>query len=486
MKYISLIILIIILAILGAVSYRSVKSGTSAVEGKTFIIELKDDGFYPKEVKIKKNDTIQFINKASRSVWPASDLHPSHDIYPEFDPKKPIAPGGSFRFNFQKVGTWYFHDHLRPNLKGLVIVEDQVGSLDLDQLRKKCPEGKSNINSKCLEEEVRKQIREGRVKEAFDLVATYYVNAPAGSRICHGLAHIIGEETYHLFAKGVDFDISPKSAYCAYGFYHGFMERLVQETKDLKQASTFCAKVDQKLAKYAADAQLQCYHGIGHGTATSHDPAVLGDEWAILTPALKLCEKVSSDYDQLYRCASGAFNAIALYYVSGEYNLPLNQNDPLRLCRQQEDRHKESCYGNMNVLLTWLFKGDLVKAAPFVEQITEDKYAVPAIRYLSAIMAIDNLDKTDNMVRICRTLRESLRAPCVVGIGHGIIEHGKPGIEYIEALNFCRSEILTEEERLECYNQAFGFFSSIYPKEKTIEICASVKDYNIDYCKRNL
>lgn len=362
---------------------------------------------------------------------------------------------------------------IKPSIKGLT----------LDELIKKCPQG-TDPDTTCLEEETRKMVREGRVIEAFDLIEARYKAAAGGSASCHALTHIIGEETYSLFAKEVDFDVSPKSAYCAYGFYHGFMERLVSKTKDLRQASEFCAMVDQKLASIAADTQLQCYHGIGHGTATAHDPRVEGDEWAILTPALKLCERVSETADQLYRCTSGAFNAIALYYMDGEYNLPLNKNDPLRLCREQEDRFKDSCYGNMNTLLSWMFNDDLAKSAPFIEEIPEDNYAISAINYLSAIIASRNVDKTDRLVNLCRSLQKRLRLSCVVGIVHGIIEHGKPGIEYIEALKFCKSPTLNEDERIACFDQAVGFFYSIYPKEKVAEICTGIEQRYSDHCKK--
>lgn len=95
---------------------------TSFFGGKTYTVTYTNEGFVPKEVSIKKGDTIQFLNGTSQDFWPASDLHPTHELLPEFDPKKPINAGSSWSFTFKKRGDWRYHDHLRPTFRGLVKV----------------------------------------------------------------------------------------------------------------------------------------------------------------------------------------------------------------------------------------------------------------------------------------------------------------------------------------------------------------------------
>jgi len=53
---------------------------------------------------------------------PASDLHLTHGIYPEFDPQEPIDPKNSWSFQFLKFGKWKFHDHLNPYYRGIINV----------------------------------------------------------------------------------------------------------------------------------------------------------------------------------------------------------------------------------------------------------------------------------------------------------------------------------------------------------------------------
>ncbi len=86
-------------------------------------IHINDSGYVPDRISIKAGEGIFFINNTAQERWPASNIHPAHDIYPEFDPKKPILPGESWSFVFDKKGIWRFHDHLRTSLSGVVIVE---------------------------------------------------------------------------------------------------------------------------------------------------------------------------------------------------------------------------------------------------------------------------------------------------------------------------------------------------------------------------
>jgi len=95
-----------------------------------------DDKYVPMEVTIKQGETITFINKGKNDHWPASNIHPTHTIYPGSDIRKcgtieeknifdacsGIKPGASYSFKFDQIGSWRFHDHLYPELHGTIIV----------------------------------------------------------------------------------------------------------------------------------------------------------------------------------------------------------------------------------------------------------------------------------------------------------------------------------------------------------------------------
>lgn len=94
-------------------------------------IFMNKDGLTPSQIIVKKGQSVEFVNNspqtcmagdAACNVWPASDPEPSHSNYPEFDPKKPIPPGKSWIFVFNKAGFWGFHDHLWPKNRGVIRV----------------------------------------------------------------------------------------------------------------------------------------------------------------------------------------------------------------------------------------------------------------------------------------------------------------------------------------------------------------------------
>lgn len=88
-------------------------------------ITFANGGYEPKEVSIKVGEKVTFVNGSEAEyMWPASNLHPTHELYPEFDPREPIGPGDSWSFVFEKRGMWGFHDHLFSNRRGTVNVEE--------------------------------------------------------------------------------------------------------------------------------------------------------------------------------------------------------------------------------------------------------------------------------------------------------------------------------------------------------------------------
>ena len=79
-------------------------------------------GYQPTELTINLGDTVRFINNSSDYHWPASDLHPTHGVYPDFDPRRPITTDEVWEFSFDKTGEWKYHDHLRANKTGTISV----------------------------------------------------------------------------------------------------------------------------------------------------------------------------------------------------------------------------------------------------------------------------------------------------------------------------------------------------------------------------
>ena len=95
------------------------------------VIEITANGFTPNELTIKKGEQATWINKNTQKHWPASAVHPSHTTYPEtggcigskFDACKELNPEETWTFTFDHEGSWNYHDHLNPALRGTINVE---------------------------------------------------------------------------------------------------------------------------------------------------------------------------------------------------------------------------------------------------------------------------------------------------------------------------------------------------------------------------
>src|SRR5258708_44997 len=90
--------------------------------GKLYEVVETENGFVPAEIAIRAGDRVRFTTTANHFFWPASNPHPTHTDYPEFDPQQAIAAKDAWTFTFTKVGKWGYHDHLAPINTGTIIV----------------------------------------------------------------------------------------------------------------------------------------------------------------------------------------------------------------------------------------------------------------------------------------------------------------------------------------------------------------------------
>lgn len=89
----------------------------------TVTIDMRKNLFDPAKLTVKEGTRVCFANHDTEARWPASNIHPTHDIFPEFDPQRPVRSGDTWCFTFEKAGIWQMHDHLFPELVGTITVE---------------------------------------------------------------------------------------------------------------------------------------------------------------------------------------------------------------------------------------------------------------------------------------------------------------------------------------------------------------------------
>ena len=124
-KVILILIILSLILVAGCAPYKQEGSQVE-IDGITApnTIEITSSGFNPPELTINAGETVTFINKDTEPHWPASAMHPTHLLYPEtggcigskFDACKELAQGETFSFAFNEIGTWKYHDHLKPGV----------------------------------------------------------------------------------------------------------------------------------------------------------------------------------------------------------------------------------------------------------------------------------------------------------------------------------------------------------------------------------
>ncbi|MBY0111047.1 cupredoxin domain-containing protein [Patescibacteria group bacterium] len=441
-------------------------------------IVLKDDGFHPRVLTVSVGDTVTFTNARDKYFWPASDFHPTHALYPEFDAKEPLAPGQSYAITFTEPGTYPFHDHLAAFYFGIVQVQDADGRVVDDCMEK-------GGQFQCWQNKLFLTLATEGIDRTYEEVATLYEEDPAFSGSCHYAAHNIGLASYQFYQKDTDFILSPRATACAAGFYHGFMEGYIGATGDIEGAAEVCDTIGARIGEEAPDARLQCYHGIGHGAVESAvaTSGSFGSQQSFVDAALSSCEEVADGEQELYRCVSGVFNGIANFYIIGAYGLSV-KDDPLLLCANQPEVYKEACYGNMNSVVYYEARGEFTPAVEEVFSIPDVTERPKALEYLLLLFALNHIqdESLAPLIQECQALPDSYVASCLGGLVRGLLEHGIPGKEYEKALNLCRESTLTAAERDACYAIVLTGADGWYGAEKVKEICASVPVQEQAYC----
>jgi uncharacterized protein YxeA len=362
---------------------------------------------------------------------------------------------------------------------------DVFWTIQLNKESQKCTEESNQV---CWVNLVLSVFHKRGLEYSLNFVSSAYQRDPSFSKVCHDVGHLLGKETYKLFDEGKEFQISSNASFCSYGFYHGFMESMVSSEEDLKKARQFCLYVDSQISKITPDATLQCFHGIGHGWVNIHeDKSLWGNDLGIIKKGLILCERVSENDSELSRCATGVFNGVSVFYSTEESGLKIKKDDPLWICKAQENKYQDPCFISMNTVLMALNDGDLKVASKYLEDIPDDIVASHAMINLAIPFGLRRYDDKDHRdsVGICRSLQERLVVPCLQGYAFAFLEHGEPGKEYVRSLDFCKENDLTETEENKCLGYIYAYLAQWYAQDKAVEICNNEGGYQ-QYCHEQL
>ncbi|MBA3733153.1 hypothetical protein H0W91_02125 [Patescibacteria group bacterium] len=435
---------------------------------------------------INIGDTVTFSTNRDVSFWPASDPHPSHSIYSEFDSKEPISPKNTWSFTFEKSGIWHFHDHTNPYFNGTINVLDKNGVVQY-----KCD---TNNKEKCWDDYLSLAVNTGGPKGGLDALSYLMKNDPSFvDQGCHAYAHRVGEKSleYYLSSKKdiSQWDFPIESTYCGYGFLHGVFEHYFRIKPSF--VSEICSELDKKFSSEIPRIRLNCFHGAGHGFI--QDPpeeSLWGNVQGIISPALEKCSKVSpgNNNDEITECNEGVFNIIAGWMMSGSYSISkFDENDPFELCRNQTSwPYQKACYYELSLKVNFFGHDNIPELAKrYANKIADNEIAGMVLHSIVASVVQDTVDKNDftDYLLQCRELQERLHKDCLAAIVGGLMAHGVPQQEYVKPLKLCSSEKMNMTEKEYCFSQLGAVIKKTYDKGKVSEICLLYPDSYKKYCQ---
>ncbi len=455
------------------------------------IVVLDEVGFNPSEITILPGQRVTFQTTRGKIFWPASDPHPTHDILSNFDPQLPIESNASWTFTFDEVGSFKYHDHLAPSYRGLVhVVVDttekivEIVGIDINNCNSLTDKEKA---WPCWDGFIREAVKSNGTAYVMNLLPKLVTN-PTFAAQCHSFAHTIGNLAYLEFKNNKELDISTNMNYCGFAFYHGFMEGLFERGGNIQEARDLCEYVEKKANNSLGATIGACFHGIGHGVVDGSNKKDWGNAQALVDPGLKLCDKVAVDGEEHNRCYSGAFNSLSIAYRSSLWGLVANPNDPLEICRKQEEKYKLSCYSDMAVVVMGVTGDDFVKAVPFAERIVEDKYAIEEIRNLAGLKISVSFAEEKagfiSYIAICQSVQPRLVLACIQGFGSGLVEFHIPGNNYDKPITFCSHTSLSEEEKFACFKDVLFLIKASVKPDEFKTVCQEVDSkYHFYFCK---
>lgn len=327
--------------------------------GSPVVVYTGDGGFVPNRLDVAPGTEVVFVNESERFFWPASNIHPTHAILPEFDAFRPIPPGETYAFTFENRGFWRFHNHLEPEQGGLIVVlGGEAGprsSAPLDMtLADRTFEPLGSVPAQEIVELFADDALLIQFMKRYGPEQTVRLLSEGEAHVpgdCHQRAHVLGRAAFEEFGAAA-FALSGHE--CQAGSFHGATEALfaIRGTANLEQdVATICGGASNAFVRH------QCIHGVGHGlmawtTYEIHD-------------ALDLCDRMPTPLDQA-SCHSGVFmeNVVGgLSGAMGHTTQYLRNDDPHFPCDVVAERYVPACYFFQTSHMLVVFERDFSKVA---------------------------------------------------------------------------------------------------------------------------
>lgn len=356
---------------------------------------------------------------------------------------------------------------------------------------------KAEEQTECIFRVLGRELRVEGVEAVFASFTHAYEMFPAFvSAGCHRQVHRLGDMVYYGLYVGREdleaIDFPEETTACGYGFYHGFMEHLIQDYPRPDFVTQTCEYLSKRLSGQMRDIQMTCYHGSGHGFTLAQSektPAHLwGDLRAFTDVPVRQCDALpkatASDIEQ---CKEGVFNVIVDWMAINQYGFKYDSKRPFTVCDSVALSSRKACYYEMAQKLDNASGRDPLRMEQIVNQISDTDLRLMAFQVGIAglVQNIIVQHGEEDIITQCATLNESMRKACTQSVVHGLFEHGTPQEEYQRPLEMCAlPSIQNTGDQSFCYATTAGYLKRFYTPERSLELCKKFPDDFREACEK--
>lgn len=323
--------------------------------------------------------------------------------------------------------------------------------------------------------------------EAYD---RFYSFASSG---CHRYAHRVGDLAYyHDYLANPDLaamEFPQETTSCGYGFYHGFLEHLIQDHPTAAFVGQTCEYLRARLSEQMQDIGTTCYHGSGHGFTLAEAERVPREQWgdidAFTAEPLASCEKLSANAREIEDCKEGVFNVVIDWMAEKQYGFEYDVAQPFETCDALSENNVKACYYEMAQKLDGVSDRDPVRMVEILRDAREE-YVLLAFRVgIAGIIqqtVADNEPYESTLAR-CATLEQRFFQACVESIVAGLFEHGVPQEEYKKPLQVCEEDVVVRGSAQDvCYRTLAQRLKRFYEPARLRELCVLIPQQDRAHC----
>lgn len=337
----------------------------------------------------------------------------------------------------------------------------------------------------CIFTYIDPAIEKGDLEGAFALFSTAYEDFVSFSGTgCHSHAHRVGDTAYYRYyilgERNIDaMDFPQEATACGYGFFHGFLEHLIQDHPDPEFAMQVCGMLTEKLQETMSNIRTICYHGTGHGYTLANAESIPKSEWGNLLrftedPVAECGKMDQATESEREDCRQGVFNVIVSWMEVKNYGFVYNEQAPFKLCDSLPSSMQHACYYEMAQKLNKIAHNDPVELEAIAvttptPELANLVFGIGVAGIIQNVIAPSGYGPT---LERCELLSSAFFHLCVENIIWGLFEHGAPQQEYKQALMVCSEPALRERgETAFCYENTALRLPRFYADHRITSIC---------------